>query len=126
MRQIEGKKRVFWKVVLQKLCWKINDCMKFMRDHMLCYYEVDTKEVKKEVQETNDKAERFEQVKEKLPDIYFALQQLRECGKDNECLRHDIKALRGDLYRLYVAYLAGDKTEMSSIFNRLFKDKILD
>ena len=126
MRNLEGKKRVFWKVVLQRLCWKINDAMKFMRDRMFCYYEVDVEQVKAKVQETNFKAEKFEQVEERLPDIYAALQQLKECSKANSFLQHDIKVLRGDLYRLYVAFLAGDETEMSSIFNRLFRDKILD
>lgn len=126
MRRLEGKKRVFLKIILQRLCWKINDFMKFVRDKMLCYYEVDVEQIKEKVQETNEKAEKFEQVKEKLPDIYFALQQLKECSKANECLRHDIKVLRGDLYRLYVSYLSEDKAEMSSIFNRLFKDKILN
>ena len=126
MRRLGGKKRVFWKVVLQRFCWWINDAMKFMRDHLFCYYEVDVKQVKAKVRETNEKAEKFEQVKEKLPDIYTALQQLRECSKANSFLQHDIKVLRGDLYRLYSAYLAEDKTEMSEIFNKYFKDKILD
>ncbi len=125
MKQLEGKKRVFWKVVLQRLCWKINDLMKFIRNHMFCYYEVNLEQVKSKVQETNDKAERFKQIEEHLPDIYVALQKLKECSKTNDYLKQDVKVLRGDLYRLYVAYLADDKAEMSNIFNELFKDKIL-
>jgi len=126
MKRLSGKKRVFWKVVLQRLCWKINDCMKFIRDRMFCYYEVDIEQVKAKVQETNDKAEKFKKVEEHLPDIYTALQQLKKCSIVNSCLRHDVEVLRGDLYKLYVAYLAGDEAEMSGIFNKLFKDKILD
>ena len=122
MKRLEGKKRVFWKIIMQKLCWKINDAMKFIRDRMFCYYEVDLKQVKEKVKETNFKAEKFEQVEEHLPNIYAALQQLKE---KNNCLKHDIKVLRGDLYELYIAYLTEDRAKISEIFSRLFEYKIL-
>lgn len=123
MRKIEQKNKK--KLIMRKICWKINDFMKWFRQHFFCYHNIDREAIREEIKSTNLKADNYEKVEEYIPQIQETINQLHLCNSENEQLNKSIKTLNYYIQELYIAELKNDSNRKKEIFDFLISIKFI-
>ena len=108
-----------------KVCWKINDFMKWFRSKTFCYFDVSLEEIREEVDRINEQSDNFEVIKEVAPDIQNALTELRYCKQYSENLESYIDDVKTYITELYVADMEGDVQRRREIYDYLIENKFI-
>lgn len=119
MKKISNNSNSNYKRFMRKICWGINDTMKWLRDHFFCYHDVDMDEVKEKIKETEHKAEQFEIIEEVAPEIQHKLEELKRVKLSFEYLQNDFTSLVHHLNVLYFADKVGDSHTKNIVYNEL-------
>lgn len=107
------------KLILRKICWKIHDFMRWIRENFFCDYNLDIQSIKQEVETIDNKAKGYEKVEEYLPQIQQTVYDLEECKNENERAENAIEKLNFYVQELYIAELNNDSKKKKEIFDFL-------
>jgi len=122
MKQIPNKNNSKFKRFMRKLCWLLHDLMKWIRENMLCNYAVDIQSIKEKVQDTQNKADKFEIIEEVIPEIQRKLDELNTVKLNLMMLQDDFTELVNDINLLYVADKDNNIVIKNIIFDKLKND----
>jgi cell shape-determining protein MreC len=125
MKLISDKKADSYKRFMRKICWTIHDLMKWIREHMFCYHDIDIEHIKEEVKATDDKANKFEQVEKVAPLIQEKLQELEDLKSENIYLKDLTNLLEYHLSELYFAEISNNNNRKKEIFQYLIDNDFI-
>jgi len=122
MKQIPNKNNSIFKRFMRKLCWLLHDLMKWIIENMLCNYAVDIQSIKEKVQDTQNKADKFEIIEEVVPEIQRKLDELNTVKLNLMMIQDDFTELVNDINLLYVADKDNNIVIKNIIFDKLKND----
>jgi len=126
MKLLNDKRKHRYKTILRKICWSLHDFMKYLRENMFCYYDLDIQHIREEIQETNTKADKFDTVEKIVPQIQEKLQENTTLQHENQFLRERLFHLDELLSELYFAELTNDSLKKKEIFDYLITNYFLN
>jgi len=125
MKMIENRKPSRIKSFLRGVCWKMDSFLKWLRDHMYCYYDLEIDKIKEKVKQVHEQSEKFEAVEEIAPDILAALDELKQCNCTKETLQERLQVIEMYVTDLYVADMNNDIPTRRNIYDILIKYKFI-
>jgi len=126
MRLIGSKKQSKYKKMMRTICWKIHDLMRWIRENMLCNYDLDIQSIKDEVSNMEAKAEKFNVVESIVPQIKEKLDELENTKGEIQYLKSQIEDYRYAVSELYYAEIQDDKNRRGDIYKQLIISKLID
>ena len=126
MKLLNDKRKHRYKIILRKICWSIHDFMKYLRENMFCYYELDIQHIREEIHTQNEKAEKFDAVEQIAPKIQEKLQENTTLQHENQFLRERLFHIEELLTELYFSDITNNHQQKKELFKYLIANNFFN